>query len=132
VKQLHSWQAEDGSVFSDYDDAYEYEALCQAVNVIMRQLGPSPVLEDNDYIEHESSTVLLVRDSFLRLAKTQYENDDLFDVQIETTGHNQTMVGRIIDDSDNKILNSTWSRFMSINMTTGHEYSQPYYAMNER
>ena len=95
----------------------------------MSSLGPTPVLSGTNFITHDSALLLETRNKFLKLAKNQYENDDLFDVQIEQEAHNQTMVGRIIDIT---ALSTPWYRFMCISMPSGKEYSKPCYAINER
>lgn len=125
--------ANDGTKFTDEAKCVDYEFDAERIKEILEPLGPDPVLSGKDYITHDISTVLTVRNNFLTFAKsiTNWGSfADHFDGAREQTEHNQTFVGRLIDDAGTPAVKKAWFRFMCIDMGTGREYSQPFYAFS--
>jgi len=128
MKPITICKADDGSTFNDKNKCALYENLCSTIKAIMFPLGELEVGKI-----HDIPTLLSARNSFLEVANTHLglSYSDHFIAQIKNENNNQGFVGRIIGDSDIRVLNSTWYRFMSTSMISGKEYDQPYYVIQE-
>lgn len=126
--------AYDGSRFDDQSDCERYERQCDELRRAIEPLGewrPRVDWRDNDYVQHDKDKALLARGRFLNACLPILGDSAKphIDAQIEQVEHNQTFVGRLIDDSMHKCMRHIWFRFMSMDPVTGREYSQPYYAI---
>lgn len=77
------------------------------------------------YIQHIPEQVEFVQSEFLKLCAEVLGSGYYTDGK----AHRQGIVGRYLDDSGNKILYSTWYRFMCID-DNYREWCQPFYAIN--
>jgi hypothetical protein len=125
---------DEGEKFLSESECRERERVNSRIRKILSPLGERPALSGELYITHDTNLVYEVRNNFLSYAETVNDWGDLvdhFDAARRQRAHNQTFVGRIIDDSNIPELRRAWHRFMSIDMHTGNEYNQPYYALQE-
>ena len=81
------------------------------------------------YIQHIPKMIDDIQFKFLKICDIELKTD-YFTKNYETDiPHRQGIVGRFIDDSNNKDLSQAWYRFMCIDEKY-REWSQPYYAIN--
>lgn len=81
------------------------------------------------YIQHDPEEVDRVQFEFLEICSEVLKSKFFTGENSLEKAHRQGIVGRILDDSGNTILYSTWYRFMCID--DGYrEWCQPYYAIN--
>lgn len=134
VETVTYYITDEGEKLLSESECRERERVNSRIRRILSPLGDRPALSGELYITHDTNLVYEVRNKFLSYAETVKDWGNLvdhFDAARRQRAHNQTFVGRLISDGDIAALNAAWYRFMCIDMHTGNEYSQPYYALQE-
>ena len=126
-----------GKRFNTYEEAYEYDVLCDRVNTIMNAL-PERTKEveiGETYINHKDINV--VKNTFKEFIKIcrevlPYEHlNKSFDNTIKAGHPVCNSAAYYINDCDYPILSNTYYRFCCINFESGNEYNQSYYVNHE-
>lgn len=123
--------------FDSYDEAVEYESLCDEVTTIMSALQEcTPEVANGEaYITHD---IVVVKETFKKIIKLWDKTlngkyTDRLNALIEKGISYGSAGDCIIGDYSNEYpcLYDAYFRFKCINFKSGREFSQPYYAKHE-
>ncbi len=154
VIKLTKYKALDGSFFNDESECIKYDELVKKVNKIMEPIG-SPVKDEGcsfangeGYIQRNLGKVNRAKIELTKLGNEYFLQQSIdyinSDKWINYSGKTREQaikdrkaenpysfdfIGRVMDDSGNKILYSSWTRLICID-NKGREWGQPYYAFN--
>ncbi len=136
INQVIEYVADDGTVFRDQAKCLIHDKRVVEMAKIMSPLGKIPsnggcAFENGTgWIEHDRDTVIKVIKAILKMAKKTMDHKWIDQTSADVEKISPTWVGRLFDDSGDRILYGAWRRIMCIDMKTGNEYGQPYYALN--
>ena len=135
IKEITSYQCDDGSRFDLLKDAVKYETLCKKVNLIMKPLGKRPKKWkiEQKYIQHNPKDVKKAWHDFLVLCA---DNSECFSIPLMECAEDKRNINfadNILEHSQLQVINETDYRFrcISIKNGTGREYEQPYFINHE-
>lgn len=131
--------AEDGQRFTVENECKAYEADLNKTNEIMSILGTNePIINNSGIaIKHDPNVVkIAMRRFLLEVCKPAFSDSEYGKQIIQEVADGErhpSHVARFLDDTSykGKLYNNTFFRFECINMESGLEYCQPYYACNE-
>jgi hypothetical protein len=129
MKIITKYKANDGSEWTDINDALKRDELCDSVNEVMHPLGrvPKAVEDGKGWLQHDLETVLRAKDGIFQICREEglNKNFQIFDNPGREV-HPMSIAGRILDDIGGP-LNYAWARFCRID-DKGREHQQCYYA----
>lgn len=133
IKEIIVYEV-DGVRFDDVNSAANYEDLCFDIERIMSRLKPrTKEIEDAlDYGKQDPEEVRKCLAEFCNVcAKTIPLYKDWF-IETGKGSRHLSRIGRVFPDysNDYPCLWRTYYRFLCINMETGYEFQQAYYANN--
>ena len=133
MERLIIYKAKDGTRFNVKKDCLEYEKLIDRVNKVICKLRPHEGAGTMVAIQQNINTL---RDCFKTFlvdicAPLLPDYAHLFFICAEGKAH-KSWPSRILADSHYPVLYHTIWRFECIDMETGIEYEQPYFAYNPK
>ena len=133
MEKLTIYKAKDGVRFDVEKDCAEYEKLIDRVEAVICKLRPH---EDVDTMVAIQQNINTLRDCFKTFlvdicAPLFPSYGHLFISCAEGKTH-KSWPSRILADNDYPVLRYTMWRFECIDMETGIEYEQPYFAYNPK
>lgn len=129
MKITSRFETKDGKLFADEGEAIKWERLIDDCASAVKPLGTlRPDSNGANYVQHDAATVLAVKTALLEIAKPYFLNTPHFQGDPAKI-HPMGVVGRYIDDSDLRPLNSVWW-MISVIDDEGREWGQPFYALN--
>ena len=126
MKQTIRYEAEDGKIFNEEEECIKYDKILAKVNKFLDNIPSSNSTDfanGNGYIQHKPATRSELIVELVKLSNEWFQTEPPF------TNFTYAL-GRYIDDSNMKALNSLTSKIMFIDGNTNREYGQPYYANN--
>ena len=133
MKEVKRYQAEDGRIFDNAEDAVKHDAKCATVKELAKLLKPIP---ENDgcafangsgFVRQDPLKVQEYKRQIMLLGKDLHCNMEKRAANpIEV--HPQSIVGRILSDCDN-VLYGAWRRVMCMD-DQFREWGQPYFALH--
>lgn len=124
------FKAKDGTEFKNEEDAINHEKLLDKIDNIFFRLGKPQSLKSTEYIQHDLSVCLDVKEEFYDFVKKEYGKYDYPSMKYPSRDiHPLSFIGRLLDDIGGpcRLANH---RLCCINWDTGREFQQPYFAMN--
>ena len=137
MKALIIHQASDGTRFDDQHDCLKYEAQCDRIQGAMKLLRPIPkddgcsFANGGGYIQQEKPAVLEAYGILLDVAAEAVGQEIVMRIKNAGEFLPQSIIGRYIDDSGHRALNSAWRRFCHMD-GEWREWGQSYYARNPK
>lgn len=123
-----------GKRFNTHQEARRYAIICNSINLIMDKLQPrtKEVEEGLAYLEHDPLLVRIVLRKFLLYCRRFMPSFASWFVQVADGKRHISHIQRVLSDyeSDYPILYKSLFRFMCINIKSGHEFQQPYFALH--
>ncbi len=129
MKTITKYQANDGSEWSNPEDAEKRDALCVKVDAAMQPLGtvPKDVSDGNGWLQHDLETVNRAKDAIMEICQSEGFAESF--AAFKNKGrdcHPLSVIGRVLDDFGGP-LNRAWNRFCRIDLQ-GREHQQPFFA----
>lgn len=130
IKEITIYEA-NGVRFDDLNSAIKYEDLCDEIECIMSRLEPRTE-EIEDALDYGKQNIKVVesciKDLCMLCAKIFPDYKQLF-IEVANGDRHISHIGRLLDDThEYPILRETYFRFDCIDMKTGYEFQQPYFA----
>lgn len=127
MKSIAIYETKDGTRFDDQSKAEDYERLCEQVATAMLSLGNEPDIGDEEIHEHDPLVVAAAWEKFVAACRPTIDYYEGLRVPAASI-HPMSFFGRVIDDSDKRVLRHANYRFCCIDKR-GREWSQPYFAI---
>lgn len=129
-----------GILFDDEKRCLEYEEYFNKCNELLNTLNPSNHISSNainvyeaEYVQQNIQDIINLQIKVLNLIKNYYPDlkstceNLLKDTNTNISG---SILGRILSDYDKCPFDKIMRRLRCINIRTGKEYGQPYFAIN--
>lgn len=129
MRTITKFVAADGREFNDSARCEMYERRLEIAAETMKVLGDRPTLGHWRYVQHDAKIVNAVKNELLDRMREAHPSWSWGDSKNEDIGTGN-IVGRYCDDNDSP-FKAAWWRLMCINLTSGREYDQPYFANHE-
>lgn len=133
IKKIEIYECGDGTRFDDEERAQRYEDTRVELRAVERKyLGPraEEVKRGKGTQEHPIENVIAYRKEICRIAGEYIPSSKwVFDGCGDGTRH-ISHANRVVSDCDVKMLDVAFFRLNCINLSSGREYEQPYYALH--
>lgn len=131
IREITIYEA-NGVRFDDFNSASEYEDLCEDIERIMSRLKPRTE-EIENCLDYGKQNIVVVKscikDFCVRCSKLFPDYEKWF-TEVANGDRHISHIGWVISNSEYRIIYDAYFRFQCINMETGFEFQQPYYASN--
>lgn len=136
MREIIIYEARDGEEFYDKTKCQNYETVLDKIDEIMSELRDDSNVSCSVAIRQNVETVKKVLNRFLLEVCEPAFSDSEYKKWIQEVAdgtRHMSYVARLLSDnrSKGKAYYHTCFRFMCINMESGIEYEQPYYAEHE-
>lgn len=133
MKKLIIYVADDGTRFDNEENCRRYEHICRKINLIMQDLRP----RNNEYNLAVWQDITIVKNAYKNFMSICADILPDFAKTFEkcaSGARHQSQASYIISDfwQDFPILDNVNYRFECIDMNTGVEYEQPYFAAHPK
>lgn len=134
MNTIIKYVADDGTEFSQQKDCLEYENLAEKIKDIMSALPSRPSNTDfsngRGYIQHQKTAFNKAKKELIDIVADWFGVKHLKKEKPENV-HPMCIIGRYIDDSGNRAMNSAWYRIQCTD-SQYREWGQPYYAAHPK
>jgi hypothetical protein len=130
IKEITIYETTDRSRFESHREAVEYEKLYERCNEIMQVLRDR---EDDCAVRQDIKDVKNAFEKLMSLCAEKIPDFKSTFNKVSRGEAHQSWAARILSDysSEYRCLYHSFFRFECINMVSGIEYEQPYYAAHE-
>ncbi len=111
MKEITKYQSNDGIEFSTVEECREHENLCDEIEAVMSVLptGDTEVVNGCDYIQHNISDFMSVREQILKIAH-RYTDNFWIHKSIEKDNVHPGHAKKIIDECCPVPIRNAWYR----------------------
>lgn len=130
MRAITRYESNDGENFATRAEAIARDNLVNACNVAMIVLPERRDIDSGRYVQRDRERCLQAKRNMLAVLRERFKSSDykVFDNPDDDI-HPSSFVGRLASECDGPISRA-WSRLMCIDMATGREYDQPFFANN--
>lgn len=131
MKKIVIYQCEDGTRFDEEIDAARYEDMSERLSMVERlYLGvrDEKKMYAKEPLRHDLSNVMSFKENILKAAAEYIPKYKKLLLECASGSLHISHAQRIIGDYNLKMFDEAFFRLNCIDMNTGIEYTQPYYA----
>ena len=133
MKEIKIYQCEDGTRFNNEYEAAKYEECSKHMDAIeMGYLGVRCEKELHERVpkQHSLAKVQLFKEEICKAAAEYIPEWEKIFLECADGSRHISHAQRIISDYNLKMFDAAFFRLACIDMNTGIEYEQPYYALH--
>ena len=132
MKEIIKYQAIDGKVFDLKEECERYDVIAKEVEEFLKTILDSEQFDEgcsfsngSGYVQHPENTYNRIEKKLIELSNKYFP---FWSKEKPFTQFNYVL-GRIIDDTNTKCLNTLSYKLMTID-TKGREWGQPYFKLH--